>query len=141
MKLKWKDRLTLQENLQTKMPRLAKAFFQEGRKATESKRSWKQLHKFRLAAKEFRYTLELFRPVYGKELEKRLDSLRKLQRHLGEMNDCVAGVKLLKQTDGPAKAINQLKSQRDSHLEEFHRYWRKFDADGEEESWRKFLAA
>jgi CHAD domain-containing protein len=141
MKLKWKDDQTVKENLQTKLPRLAKAFFRSGRKAAESKRSWKQLHKFRLAAKEFRYTLELFRPVYGKELEERLDSLRKLQRHLGEMNDCVAGVKLLRQTDGPGKAIERLKNRRDSHLEEFQRYWRKFDADGEEDSWRKFLAA
>jgi CHAD domain-containing protein len=139
MKLHWKDSLTLKENLRAKLPRLAKAFFQAGRKAAETKRSWKQLHKFRLAAKEFRYTLELFRPVYGKELEERLDSLRKVQRHLGEMNDCVAGVKLLKQMEGPANVIERLKRQRHLRLSEFHRYWRKFDADGEEDSWVNYL--
>jgi CHAD domain-containing protein len=77
--------------------------------------------------------------VYGKELEERLDSLRKLQRYLGEMNDCVAGVRLLKQMDGPAKAIKRLKRQRYSRLASFQRYWRKFEA--EEDSWVKYLAA
>jgi CHAD domain-containing protein len=141
MKLKWEDDVTLKENLRAELPRLVEEFFQAGRKATDGKRSWKQLHKFRLAAKEFRYTLELFRPVYGKELEERLDSLRKVQRHLGEMNDCVAGVKLLKQMDGSAKVIEQLKRRRDSRLSKFQRYWRKFDSDGEENSWIKYLAA
>jgi len=139
MKLAWKDDHTVKKNLQAEMPHLTKAFFQAGRKAAEKKRSWKQLHKFRLAAKEFRYTLELFRPVYGKELEERLDSLRKLQRYLGEMNDCVAGVRLLKQMDGPVKAIKRLKRQRDSRLASFQRYWGKFEA--EEDSWVKYLAA
>jgi CHAD domain-containing protein len=139
MKFKWKDDLTVKENLREELPRLAKEFFQAGRKATETKSSWKGLHKFRLAGKEFRYTLELFRPVYGKELEERLDSLRKLQRYLGEMNDCVAGVKLLKQTDGPAKVIKRLKRQRRSRLAAFQRYWRKFNE--EEDSWVKYLAA
>jgi CHAD domain-containing protein len=141
MKFKWKDDLTVtvKENLREELPRLAKEFFQAGRKATETKRSWKQLHKFRLAGKEFRYSLELFRPVYGKELEERLDSLRKLQRYLGEMNDCVAGVKLLKHMDGPEKAIKQLKRQRRSRLAAFQRNWRKFNV--EEDSWVKYLAA
>jgi CHAD domain-containing protein len=139
MRLKWKDDLTLKENLREELPRVAKEFFQAGRKAAENKRSWKQLHKFRLAGKEFRYTLELFRPVYGKQLEERLDSLRKLQRYLGEMNDCVAGLKLLKHMDGPAKMIKRLKNQRRSRLAAFQRYWRKFDE--EEASWVKYLAA
>jgi CHAD domain-containing protein len=139
MRSKWKDDLTLKENLRGELPRVAKEFFQAGRKATESKRSWKQLHKFRLAGKEFRYTLELFRPVYGKGLEERLDSLRKLQRYLGEMNDCVAGLKLLKRVDGSAKVIKRLQRQRNSRLAAFQRYWRKFDE--EEDSWVKYLAA
>jgi CHAD domain-containing protein len=139
MKLKWKDNLTLKENLREELPRFAKQFFQAGRNASDSKSSWKQLHKFRLAGKEFRYTLELFRPVYGKELEGRLDSLRKLQRYLGEMNDCVAGLNLLKHVDGPAKVIQDLKRQRNSRLAAFQRYWRKFET--EEASWVKYLAA
>jgi hypothetical protein len=91
--------------------------------------------------KEFRYTLELFRPVYGTELEERLDSLRKLQRYLGEMNDCVAGLKLLKQMGGPADTIKQLKRRRDSRLLAFQRYWEKFNADGEGDSWMNYLAS
>jgi CHAD domain-containing protein len=140
MKMKWKDDLTVQDNVHAKLPRLAKEFFRAGRKATSEGRSWKQLHKFRLAAKEFRYTLELFAPLYSQDFEERLESLRKLQRYLGEMNDCVAALKLLKKIDGPARVMTQLKRRRDSRLREFRRYWKKFDGGREEDSWTTYLA-
>ncbi len=49
--------------------------------------SAKALHKFRLATKRVRYTLELFRPCCGPGLEQRIETLRRIQQHLGDLND------------------------------------------------------
>ena len=49
--------------------------------------SAKALHKFRLATKRVRYTLELFRPCCGPGLEQRIQALRRNQQYLGEIND------------------------------------------------------
>ncbi len=141
MKMKWKDNLTLHENVRTKLPRLAGEFFRAGRKASEEGRSWKQLHKFRLEAKEFRYTLELFRPLYGEDFERHMEGLRRLQKYLGEMNDCVSGLKLLKEIDGPAQMVQRLKRRRDARLKAFQKYWKKFDGERGEEVWVRYLAA
>lgn len=46
------------------------------------------LHAVRVALKKFRYTCELFVPVYDTELSGLLDSLKNLQDALGHWNDC-----------------------------------------------------
>ena len=56
---------TVEAVARRELPRLAEAFFREGRRAASQEASAKQLHKFRLAAKRFRYTLELFAELYG----------------------------------------------------------------------------
>ena len=46
-----------------------------------------ELHGFRLETKRFRYTLELFRPLYGPNLDRYLKALRELQGALGKVSD------------------------------------------------------
>ena len=45
------------------------------------------LHDMRIAAKRLRYTLELFRPVFGKLGEKQIERLKAIQEELGQLHD------------------------------------------------------
>lgn len=45
------------------------------------------LHDLRIAAKRLRYTLELFRVVFGKTGERQIERVKALQEELGELHD------------------------------------------------------
>ena len=49
--------------------------------------SGKRLHEFRILAKKFRYTLELFVPVYSGSMEEWIREIKKVQSTLGAMTD------------------------------------------------------
>ena len=73
------------------LPRMASEFFTQGNRAAGAKASARKLHQFRLAAKKFRYTLELLEPVYGPGLRSRMEPIRAVQTLLGDVNDCRTG--------------------------------------------------
>ncbi len=57
----------------------------------------KQIHKIRIAFKKLRYLLEAFEEIFGrKEVEHYIETGKKLQTLLGEYNDAVNQVRLLK---------------------------------------------
>ncbi|CAA9565743.1 MAG: hypothetical protein AVDCRST_MAG73-4138 [uncultured Thermomicrobiales bacterium] len=45
------------------------------------------LHDMRIAAKRLRYTLELFRVVFGKDGERQIERIKAIQEELGEIHD------------------------------------------------------
>jgi len=45
-------------------------------------------HRLRIAAKRLRYALEIFRPLFGRALGRRIAAVRELQSILGELHDC-----------------------------------------------------
>lgn len=45
-------------------------------------------HEFRIAAKKFRYTLEICAPTLGAQFEVALEAVREMQSYLGEIHDC-----------------------------------------------------
>ncbi len=45
-------------------------------------------HEFRIAAKKFRYTLEIYAPALGTQFEVALEVVREMQSYLGEIHDC-----------------------------------------------------
>ncbi|MEE8451084.1 MAG: CHAD domain-containing protein [Thermoguttaceae bacterium] len=47
-----------------------------------------QHHAMRIATKQFRYTLEISKPVYGASLDDSIAAVRKLQTFLGTVHDC-----------------------------------------------------
>ena len=51
------------------------------------------LHPLRLETKHLRYSLELFAPFYGRGIAAKLNLLRRLQTHLGDMSDCNAALR------------------------------------------------
>jgi CHAD domain-containing protein len=55
-----------------------------------------QLHMLRIEFKKFRYTLEYFKEVLGKNIGKAIDEIKQLQDHLGELHDADVGCTLVK---------------------------------------------
>jgi CHAD domain-containing protein len=98
-KIRWESSKSVAENAKEKLPELARYFFESGRELAQLETQFSSLHRFRLLAKRFRYTLELFRPCYGPGLVQRIEALRTLQQFLGEINDCSATRDLVLERD------------------------------------------
>jgi CHAD domain-containing protein len=105
----------------TRLPALAEDFFQSGDAAAAPDSSYRAMHRFRLRAKRFRYTLELFERFYGSEMTTGAQALKGLQDLLGAINDCVATLDLLADDPGAVAAIEQLL---DDRTRAFQSYWR-----------------
>ncbi len=137
--LVWNASKSAAENASLKLPKLAQAYFQSGRKLFQSTRSREALHKFRLETKRFRYTLELFRPCYGPSLDRRLAVLQKVQTFLGEINDCATTQKLVGRKQKKISAF--LERRMAQRARALSGYWRRtFDAAGQERWWTDYLA-
>ena len=141
----WNTAVSTGENARRALPRLAREFFALGRAAARPAASPPELHAFRLAAKRFRYTLELFLPLYGPRLAGRVEQVRKLQSLLGDRQDCVVLAERLKRHDGSAAELHatlqKLNADGRALEEKFRRYWQgTFDAPGEERAWMRYLS-
>lgn len=55
-----------------------------------------QLHRFRIAFKGLRYTLEFFKEVLPQDAEQLIEELKRLQDHLGDIQDCVVTSEILR---------------------------------------------
>lgn len=127
------------------LPSMAAEFFAAGRKAAAKPSAAAQLHAFRLSAKRFRYTLEIFSRLYGPALGQRLAQVREIQGILGHRQDCAVTARLLEPAasfDPEAQHVMQALERRALKLEEeFVRYWREtFDSEGRERLWLRYLA-
>jgi CHAD domain-containing protein len=129
------------ENAQLRLPALVSHYFAAGRKLMEGRPSPDGLHGFRLVTKRFRYTLELFRPCYGKSLDIRLNRLREVQSRLGEISDCATALALLKPASRHSAMVAFLKKRARGRTVAFRQYWQQtFDTPGQERWWRQYLA-
>jgi CHAD domain-containing protein len=135
--MKLKPAQSAAENARIVLPKMARRYFEAGRKAIGGKRPADELHKFRLETKRFRYTLELFRPVYGPNLDRRLKALRELQGALGKVSDLQAIQRVL---IGDRKLKTEIERALKDKVKNLRYTWRAFDADGELKRWRTYLA-
>lgn len=140
----WDTSATAGENARRILPRMTREFFAVGRVANEPNSAPAQLHAFRISAKRFRYTLELFEPMYGPMLAARLEQVRKIQSLLGDRQDCVVLTERLRKSageSGPVRdALAKLTTEGRSLEEKFRRYWREtFDPEGAETLWIRYL--
>lgn len=127
------------------LPPMAAEFFLAGRKAALKPSAAAQLHAFRLSAKRFRYTLEIFSGFYGPVMEKRIGQVREIQGILGRRQDCAVSMQWLEAAasfDAEARQAMQALERRARRLEaEFVKYWREtFDWEGQERLWMRYLA-
>ena len=138
---RWSESAALEENLSEVLPRMAKKWFRAGDAAMKSGVPWEEMHDFRLLTKRFRYTLEIFQPLYGPSLAGRITLLRKLQTHLGRINDCVTTRSLLPDDDGAEILGRELQRRAEKETEELRRYWAKtFAGPGPLAAWRNYLS-
>jgi CHAD domain-containing protein len=141
----WNPRLTAVWNASRKLPPMMRAYFVEGRELLAANPDPAELHVLRLATKRVRYTLELFRPCYGRGLNTRLAALQRLQQVLGEVNDCAAAERLIdsRVPASPARERVQtfLRRRASAKAAALRREWQAaFDAPGREHWWLHYLA-
>ncbi len=138
----WEPEADVAANISRVLPEMAKAYFRAGRKATRKKTAPEQLHEFRLSSKHFRYLLEFFAPLYGKRLTRPLESLRRIQTLLGELNDYAVTRHMMRAEAETSRLMAHLDELEAARRSEFRSYWREqFDAAGNEEQWTALLAA
>jgi CHAD domain-containing protein len=135
--MKWKTSQSMAENARRVLPKLAEDYFEAGRKASDGKRSPKALHRFRIATKRFRYAMELFQPLYGRSLDRRLKAVHELQNVLGKISDHQTILELLADDQEiGAKVQRALKRK----SKDFRKCWQTFDSDGQLKQWKAYLA-
>jgi CHAD domain-containing protein len=125
------------ETARVLLPKLLEKYFKAGRKAAKGETSPKKLHGFRLATKQFRYSLELFRPLYGPSLERKLSALSGLQGVLGKLSDYHSVRTLIK---GDKALEQKLDRATGKKLKEFREQWAAFDTEGQLKRWKTYLA-
>lgn len=116
-----------------------------------------ELHQMRIAAKKLRYTIEVFAPLFDKNLNEGLAVAKEAQKILGEIHDCDVWIQMLpafheqerERTQsyfGHLRHFNRLAGgiehmraekirERAAHYEEFVAFWRETRAQG---TWEKF---
>ena len=135
--IEWDGSAAVSENVRPILPRLAGEFFDDGEATVAVLGDYELLHPFRLRGKRFRYTLEVFAPCYGEELDSKLRALRGLQDRMGAINDCIVVLKLPGMNRTAAAAVRKLLALRDAA---FRKYWRKTFSPRSQESWKRLLA-
>lgn len=140
-KRRWNEAGAIEENLAKVLPGIAEKWFRAGEQAMKGSVAWEEMHDFRLLTKRFRYTLEIFQPLYGPSLEARIGQLRRLQTYLGEINDCVTTRGLMPDGEGADAAARELQLRADRKTAELRRFWAKnFHGAGPLASWKNYLA-
>jgi triphosphatase len=130
--LSW-DELARQE-----LPRRGRDFFRSGDRARK-KSAPGDLHKFRIAAKKFRYTFELFESAYGPTAQSRLENLREVQSALGDINDLRIARKLMEELGGGRKLDSRLRRKQQKKIAVFHSLWEAQFPPSEVKEWTQFL--
>jgi CHAD domain-containing protein len=110
---------SLEVNLGRFLPGLAEEFFASGRAALSAHASYHKLHRFRLQAKRFRYTLELFENFYETEMPPGAEILKELQDRLGAINDCATTLAILGRDRRATAAVGKLLGQRKAALQTY----------------------
>jgi CHAD domain-containing protein len=121
----------------TRLPALAEDFFETGDAAVAPDSSYQTLHRFRLRAKRFRYTLEFFERFYGSEMATGAKALKGVQDRLGAINDCVTTIDLLPEDPVAIAAIQKRLEQR---TRRFQSYWRNRFPPLKRTWWRRWLS-
>ncbi len=79
------------------LPDMVTEHFHRGEAATGKKMPAHKIHRFRIAAKNFRYTLDFFAPLYSGSLPLLIDRLKDVQTLLGDINDCATARRIVKE--------------------------------------------
>lgn len=127
------------------LPAMATEHFRFGKDAAQDRASVGEIHRFRIASKNLRYTLDLFAPLYGTSLPGLLEQLKDIQTLLGDINDCATVRRLLhsqkasRQKEGK-EILSALKKRQRRKTEEFQkRYAAEFSSAAMLRQWKDSL--
>ncbi|MGH9645276.1 MAG: CHAD domain-containing protein, partial [Bryobacteraceae bacterium] len=112
--------------------------FRAGRGAALPKSTRLRMHRLRLKAKEVRYTLELFEPVFGSGTQTIMESLKGLQEKLGAINDCETTLEMIHRDRSAAATVRRLAGEREA---EFRTYWKERFGPRERVRWKAVFEA
>ena len=135
--MKWKPSRNAIENARRVLPKMLAKYLKQGRKAADGERSPEELHSFRIKTKRFRYTAELFRPVYGAALEHALGPVKEIQTVLGKLHDYHIIAQKLNDAHASQAKLDRLTKKK---LKEFHEQWAAFDSNDRLTQWEALLA-
>ena len=125
------------------LPGMARALFLAGAAAARPGANAQKMHEFRLLAKRFRYSLELFEGLYGEEWKQGLVELRALQDRLGGISDCSTTRALL--DSGPTRSAAYRRSRGSvgrllkKRVEEFRHFWQTSFTPAHRAWWLRWL--
>jgi CHAD domain-containing protein len=111
---------------------IAKDFLRHGDEAASPKASAHDLHRFRIVAKKFRYTLELFQPRYGSVLNRGVAGIKRTSSLLGDINDSATVAEIVAEYDGARQLTRHLKKRLEKKTAEFRDYWAEERKQGEQ---------
>jgi CHAD domain-containing protein len=113
------------DTFQHNLSKLARKFLAHGDKAAQEKNPAEILHAFRIEGKKFRYTLELFAPVYGPAVQEWLEKLKPMQTALGDVHDAEMAREIAGRFDASSKVESWLKARERKKTREFRDLWEK----------------
>jgi CHAD domain-containing protein len=105
------------------MPEKVKEYFVFGEAAADHGASAHKMHRFRIAAKNFRYTLDFLAPLYDGACDGMVEQLKSIQSLLGDINDAATTRRLVsREGGGPARKpiLAALKERQRKKADEFH---------------------
>jgi CHAD domain-containing protein len=101
------------------LPDMMAEHFRRGKAATGRKMPAHKIHRFRIAAKNFRYTLDVFAPLYPHALPPLIDRLKDVQTLLGDINDCATARRIVKEEAVCKGVLPALKERQQKKTKEF----------------------
>lgn len=125
------------------LPAMTEELFRAGTGAARPNSTRLRMHRLRLKAKEVRYTLELFEPVFlnpalGSGTKTIMESLKGLQEKLGAINDCATTLEMIHRDRGASASVRRLAGEREA---EFRTYWKEHFGSRERVRWKAVLRA
>jgi CHAD domain-containing protein len=135
----WRDRLRMKstapqnglrnaEVIQVVQPvvdKMSSDFLQFGKLAAKETTSAREVHRFRIACKKFRYTLEVVEPFYGSRLVPWMKHVKALQSVLGNVNDCETVRHMVSDWGAGKGLIAKLRRRQNRELNKFRKIWRE----------------
>ena len=132
--MRWDSTVSPAANARAVLPRLARKYLAAGRRAARKKATTQQLHQFRLLTKRFRYSLEIFQPLYGSGVKQKLEVIRRIQSCLGDINDCVTAGSM-PVIGGQSRMAAWLDRRQKQRAREFQNLWRRYFAPPNDRRW------
>jgi CHAD domain-containing protein len=122
---------------------MLKDYVRRGARVARRSASPRQVHRFRIATKEIRYTLDIFASLYGDVVGDLAEKLKKLQTELGAVHDCTATSSLIedaKSSGGRREILRELEKRRRKKTDRFLQdYRREFENKDTVREWKKAL--